>query len=341
MAPQARPTDLRAVLDRDRERAASLAQRAGKDKTRRMLERAQRDLEQRLTQAQGLGGAGKDSFTASQLQQTLEQVRHVLRPLQGSLHGLSVDTGKEAAEASAQRTLAYLRDGEMRFRGSAQPLQLNEAAIVDTAVQGTESSVLRRLASNPHDPRGMGILQRYGMNTVQSFEESLQQRFVARQPWEQVKAAITNESPFLAAKPAFWAERIVRTETMAANNTASLLAVKEADDVLGDMVKILAATFDDRTGADSIAVHGQIRLPSEPFDTWYGKRQSPPDRPNDREIVVPHRIAWPIPAELRPRGMGEVVARWRREGRKGSPPGQPLLSTVPLERFGKGRQRAA
>jgi hypothetical protein len=87
--------------------------------------------------------------------------------------------------------------------------------------------------------------------------------------------------------------------------------------------------------SDSIAVHGQIRLPGEPFDTWYGKRQSPPDRPNDREIVVPHRIAWPIPPELRPRGMGEVVARWRREGRKGSPPAQPLLSTVPLERFGR------
>ncbi len=335
MAPQARPTDLRAVLDRDRERAASLAQRAGKDRTRRMLERAQRDLEQRLNQAQGLGGAGKDSFTASQLQQTLEQVRHVLRPLQGSLHGLIVDTGKEAAEASAQRTLQYLRDGEMRFRGSAQPLQLNEAAIVDTAVQGTESSVLRRLGSDAADPRSPGILGRYGLGVVQSFEEALQMRFLARQPWEQVKQAITDESPFLQAKPAFWAERIVRTEVMAANNKAGLLSVQAANDTLGDMVKILCATFDDRTGSDSIAVHGQIRRPDEAFDTWYGQVQHPPDRPNDREIVVAHRVSWPIPPELHPRGMGEVIARWHKEGRKGSPPPQPRISTVDLALFGK------
>jgi hypothetical protein len=51
---------------------------------------------------------------------------------------------------------------------------------------------------------------------------------------------------------------------------------------------------------------------------------------NDREVVVPHRIHWPVPATLKPRGDGEVAARWSAEGRKGSPPARPLMSTVDM-----------
>jgi hypothetical protein len=101
------------------------------------------------------------------------------------------------------------------------------------------------------------------------------------------------------------------------------------------MVKILAATFDHRTSADSYAVHGQIRRPEEFFDTWTGQVMHPPARPNDREVVVPHRVSWPIPDELKPKSDAEIAARWSAEGRKGSPPPRPRISTVPLDSFGK------
>lgn len=60
---------------------------------------------------------------------------------------------------------------------------------------------------------------------------------------------------------------------------------------------------DKKTAADSIALHGQVAGPGEPFTMplggpmfpggqWY----SPPNRPHDRAILVPWRKAWGIPA---------------------------------------------
>ena len=127
--------------------------------------------------------------------------------------------------------------------------------------------------------------------------------------------------------------------TMGAYNRASWEGMREADDQLGDMVKILAATFDDRTGWDSYQVHGQIRLPDEAFE-WNAPSGSysfmhPPNRPNDREVVVPHRIAWVIPSYLEQLSDGEVLDAWLREKRKGTLPDRPTMTTVPLSLFGK------
>jgi hypothetical protein len=119
-------------------------------------------------------------------------------------------------------------------------------------------------------------------------------------------------------------------------NRAGWEANREANDQLGDMVKITSGVFDDRTASDSYASHGQIRLPDEAFETWFGLMQHPPDRPQDRAIVVPHRIAWPIPDYLRWKTNEEIARRWAMEKRKGPMPPRPTMTTIPLERFGKG-----
>lgn len=324
------------TLRKNRERATSLAARAGSERTKKLLLKAQKDLTRRLLEAQGLRGPGAESFTVVQLRVTLEQVRDVLRHLKGGLHGAVTDTGKVAAEAAAQGTLTYLQEQEQKFRGiTSQPLALDQAAIVDQAVSGTESSMLRRLASDPNDPRGRGILDRYGDAVVGDFEDALRLKYVARQPWEMVRANLVSQSSFLQGAPAHWAERIVWFESMFASNQSNLITLRQADRELGDMVKILSATFDNRTAADSYAVHGQIRRTSEPFETWQGQVQHPPARPNDREVVVPHRTSWPIPAYLEPRSAAEVSARWTKDGRKGSHPAIPTRSTVPMGQFAK------
>lgn len=123
---------------------------------------------------------------------------------------------------------------------------------------------------------------------------------------------------------------------MGAFNRAGWEGTKEANRQLGDVVKVLSETFDERTGADSFAVHGQIRRNEEPFDSWYGQMMHPPARPNDRAVVTPHRKSWPIPEYLKPRTDGDVLARWRLEGRKGAPPPRPRQTTVPYSSFGRG-----
>lgn len=331
------------VLIRNRDDARTLVQQTGYFKTRRLLEDSQRDLEKRLRDA--IKGPGDKSFTAVQLKATVKQVREVLRTLTPAMQDVVVDTGVKAADSAASGTIRYLNSADKQYRGvGGTPLALNEARVFDAAAMGAKSSILRRLASSGEPVAGaddvpseakQGILDRYGMSTIEDFESTLQRGLITNKPWDAVRADLIDKSPFLQGKPASWAERIVRTESMGAYNRAGWEANREADEQLGDMVKILSATFDERTAADSYAVHGQIRRPDEAFETWYGLMQHPPARPNDREIVVPHRIAWPLPPYLRARDRGQVVARWMKEGRKTAPPPPVLMTTVDLDLFGR------
>jgi hypothetical protein len=332
------------VLTEDRRQAIELSQHVGVERVRAVLEDAARDLERRISEAVNLRGLDEETFTLTQMRATLAQVREATRVATRGLGKAVVDTGTEAAEASAGHVVDYLGRADEQFRGVAAPLQLEEAGIVDQAVSGVHASILRRLASSGEaidgadeeaHPAKPGILERYGVETLKHFEGVLQKSFLTRKPWGEVRDELTEKSPFLQAAPRWWSERIVRTEVMHSANRAGYEAVRAADDELGDMVKILSGVFDDRTAADSYATHGQIRRPSELFHTWYGPMLHPPDRPNDRSLVVPHRVAWPLPPYLTWKTDAQVTARWHWEGRKERPPPRPRMTTVPLAQFGK------
>jgi hypothetical protein len=337
--------DPRTVLNLNRQAAAKLADVTGKQKTLAMLKRASQSLNERLHQA--ITTSGSETFGARHLQATLMQVRAVTRDVRAGVRETLLDQGKQAAGVATQNTLRYLDAANQQFAGiAAMPLPLNEARMLERAEAGARSTVLNRLASSgePHatpedalspSPAKLGILDRYGLSTIESFEGVLQQGMLAKQSWGEVRDNLTAESPFLQGAPGFWAERIVRTETMGVYSRTNWESIRQADDELGDMVKILAMTDDDRTGWDSYQVHGQIRRPDEPFEWQGGLYMSPPNRPNDREIVVPHRIAWAIPAYLKWRTDEQVMMRYRMQRKKGSPGPRPEMTTVPLDQFGR------
>jgi hypothetical protein len=330
------PRDILAANRRD---AMELVQKMGSRNLRRVLSRAEVDLVQRLATMRPTS-----TFTRANLETALIHVRATLKDLRAGIKQTVVDGAKPAAEYATEGTIRYLNGMEQQYKGVAsQPLALDEAAMFEQSVVGARSSILRRLGSSgtgapgavaAEVPAKMGILDRYGLNVIGDFEQTLTTGVLGRKSWEEMKADIIGNSPFLQGKPGFWAERIVRTEMMGAYNRASWESNREADDQLGDMVKILSATFDDRTASDSYAVHGQIRFPDEAFESWFGLYQHPPNRPNDREIVVPHRISWPLPPYLKQRDDGEVLARWVKEKRKGAPPPRPKMSSVDPKRFG-------
>lgn len=337
--------ELRRVLAQTRREAVHASTVVGRQRLAKLLAQAEADLRKRLAAVpRSAGGPGRDSFTGAQMRVALRQIEDATKLLVGGLKGVVVGQAVGVADASAGQVVEYLEKAERAFRGSARPLRLDEATILDRARSGVESSVLRRLGSSGGPEEGAapeahrakpGILQRYGMSVVGHFEEVLRVGMVARKPWAEIRADLTAASPFLQGAPAHWAERIVRTETMGAANRAGWEGIRAADEQLKDMCKVLAATFDDRTGWDSFQVHGQIRRPNEPFEWADGSYMHPPNRPNDREVVVPHRVAWPIPPQLAQRGDAEVLAAWKRAGRKGSPPPRTWArSTIPLARFG-------
>lgn len=321
-----------------------------------MMQDAAAELEARLRSGITTGAATPTSI--AQMQAALGQVRDVVKTLARQLGRTTVDVATDAADASATSMFDYLQGASSEF-SPGRPLPIREASMFSRAVSGAQSSVLRRLATTEQDQarldidpetgdmipaqpmRPGGVLSRYGMATIGEFEAVLQRGMLTGKAWGDVRDELTSKSPFLEGAPKSWAERIVRTETMGAYNRAGWETIRAADDELGDMCKILSAVFDDRTGWDSYQVHGQIRLPDEAFAWAGGLYQAPPNRPNDREVVVPHRISWPIPDELAWRSDAEVAAAWKRDRRKGSPPGRALMTTIELSRFGKPQKGGA
>lgn len=350
------------ALGHNRRATIQLVERQGKDGLQRVLARAEQDLAARLNQSEGLAGRDGQTFTVAQMRSTLMQVRAVMLDVARGVGDEVLDAGEDAAGDASDHTVGYLVDAERAYRGVAsQPLALDQASMFDNAVGGARSSILRRLISGPDsassesgdreeadddrdeaddepdlgDAVREGVLARYGVEGVSNIERTLQQGVLQRRSWGDMRDDLVDGSTFLQGKPAYWAERIVRTEVMGAYNRAGWETMTAADEDLGDMCKILSATFDDRTGWDSYQVHGQIRRVDEPFAWDGGLYMYPPNRPNDREVVTPHRIAWPLPPQLAWVDDGLVVAAWVRDGRKGGPPPRPLMTTVPLERFGK------
>lgn len=329
------PKDL---LLQNREQVQKIIQNVGTTRMRGVLEGAERDLIKKLKKT------SRGTFTSEQARVALVQVRAALKDIKDGIVSTAKRGAEEAAEVAAEGTIDYLHRTEEQFKGIGQPLALDEAAMYERAVNGAQSSILRRLASSgepvagaedvPHAAK-VGILDRYGLNTIGYFEDVFQRGVLAKKSSEEMRAEIVEKSPFLQQAPAHWASRIVRTELAGAANKANWESVREADDQLGDMVKIVSGVFDARTASDSYASHGQIRRPDEAFETWFGLMQHPPDRPNDRSLVVPHRISWPIPDYLKWRSQTEIAARWALEKRKGPIPPRPLMTTVPLSQFGK------
>lgn len=352
----ARRRDPQEILRLGRAQALGLADRVGAAEVQRMMREAAADLDARL---RGVGGASTPT-SMRQMQATLGQLNDVMRTVSKQLGKATVEIGVDAAESGATSMFDYLQSASSEF-APGRALPIREAAMLSRAVAGSEASILRRLAmseqeqqSVDEDPdtdagdfvperpmRAGGVLSRYSIATIGQFEDVLRRAMLTGKPWGDVRDELTSKSPFLEGAPRSWAERIVRTETMGAYNRTGWETIRAADDELGDMVKILSATFDDRTAWDSYQVHGQIRRPDEAFEWRGGLYQAPPNRPNDREVVVPHRLAWPIPDELAWRGDGEVAAAWKRDRRKGGPPARPLMTTVPLARFGREGKKGA
>src|ERR1700722_15851425 len=331
------------TLESNRLDAIDLIQTAGVRQTRELMEEAALDLKKRI-KAKVRTGQG-ETFTLTQMRTTLAQVEDILGNVVRGMKDTILDVGNEAAEQSAEHTIEYLKSADKAFRGiGVSPLPIREAAMFSQATEGVQASILSRLASSgepiedadeePH-PAKMGVLERYGVETIDSFETQLRKGLVAKKTWGEMEDDLVEKSPFLQGAPAHWATRIVRTEVMGAYARSGWETIREADEQLGDMTKFLAATFDDRTAADSYAVHGQCRRPEQAFSSWYGLFQHPPARPNDREIVVPHRISWPIPAYLFPKPREATALRWKAEGNKRPMPPIPLITTVPFASFGK------
>ena len=196
-------------------------------------------------------------------------------------------------KAAVRHSATTLQALDQQFAGSVRPLRFDTLEWWERKTKGIGQVRLREFRRS---------FRRYGAEAVQATETALAKTLVLGQPWyearKEVWAAVRSE----VGDRQWMVDRILRTEASAAYNGTALQTLIEEDDPEDPMFKKLVATFDRRTGKDSVYLHGQTKPVKKPFyDAVRGREyMAPPNRPHDREIVIGWRKSFPDDLDIEP-----------------------------------------
>lgn len=246
---------------------------------RRMLkayQEARRDLRDRLDSTRG------GTFTQFKLTGALAQVNMAITQMQDMMLKQMQDAGTTFAEAGIDNLLGELKKMQNDFGDHVVPININA-----TKVASDSSSFL----FNKHQ----ASLEAYGADLRSMFAQQLLQASIQEVSIGEVVHKI---GQFFQSEE--WRlERLVRTEMMGIYSFGKFNGMKEIrDESIADLKKTLFHPMDKRTGKDSrwLAQHNPIVDLDKPFvEDSTGKERVymfPPNRPNDRAILVPYRDAW-------------------------------------------------
>lgn len=249
------------------------------EKARKLLKRykeVRQELRDRLDTMPG------DKFSAQQLRGVLTQVEAAIEAMQVALLTGMRDVALESAMMGVEHQLEEIRVFDREFTGAVAPINID----VQLVASDSNNFLLNRYESS---------LDAYGQDLINSLTTTLSTEALAQSSFSSV---VHRLGRFFQGEE--WKLfRIARTELHNVYNIAKMngmLGVR--DDVLPDLMKTLIHPMDSRTGEDSkiLARKNPIIPIDEPFKyTFKGKTRifmAPPDRPNDRAILVPYRQAW-------------------------------------------------
>jgi hypothetical protein len=229
-----------------------------------------------------LNAARSGTFTAQQLRGTLAQVEAAIAAMNDALSGDMEDAAIPTAMAGVQDLISELNKFNKKFNGAVTPINLNALVIAQDASSLLINRMDSSLASYGQALRsqiGQGLTDAVLIGDVTTDEVAKRVgSFFAGEEWKLT--------------------RIVRTELHGVYNLGKLNGMEETQSVLTDLQKTLIHPMDARTGEDS-KFAASLKLVvdiDEPFSyNWKGKERTfmvPPDRPNDRSILVPFRASW-------------------------------------------------
>lgn len=279
------------LLDIQRRQLHAISERGVVERLKRPFSRARDELEAKLAQLAARGES--QTFTAYTAQQMLYQVRDALRAFDRDFRQILAAEGTRVSELSSAHLLRGLRMLEKRYRGTYPVLQSERAGVFSRVFEEVEAALLERYQQS---------VTTYGPNTIRAIEKELTQSALQNETIYQATQRIAGTNGLFQGQR--WrAERIARTEmaySYGVTKQQAMRAVRDTD--YPNLQKKLIATFDTRTGDDSKELHGQTVGVDEPF-VWHRKNSKgvvvetirymyPPNRPNDREIVVPWRPEW-------------------------------------------------
>lgn len=268
-------------------------------------------------------GTGSKQAEAVQLRAMLAQVDAVMENLGKEVAKLLQDTGRASVELGAQHGVDEFRVLAKQFTGTVPIVNVDVPATFGGLVKGVDRSLLRRYRRQA---------QTWSLRAIDRIEQQLKVATMTGQQMDRVVDEVLGLKGFEGER--WQAERIVRTEAAYAHGASKQRAMELTQEELGGPLhKRLIETFDDRTGDDSFLLHGQTVPIDKPF-RWKAKRggkwvvidyMHPPNRPNDRAVVIPWDPTWEETPEESPLTKAELRAarptRWRKHAGVQIPPG--------------------
>lgn len=290
-------TLIRQIVDLHRRQLFGLIEIRGIKRMRRLYGESRRELEVGLA---GLRRAGKgESFRAHHMRQVLVQVADAARGFEAGLGEHLQKTGHMAAVLAPRHVLNMVGKMEAHFGRTTPVIQAAQAAVV----AGIDRRIMPSLLMHHRETTKL-----YGRPTILKIQEQLARAIVQNQPVDEVVDRVSGAAGLFEGQR-YRAERIVRTELSYSYGVAAQAGMEDLRQKVPKMMKRLVATFDDRTGADSKELNGQTVPVDHPF-LWVVtdskghktgkivKYMQPPNRPNDREVVIPWMEGWAAPASL-------------------------------------------
>ena len=293
-----------------------------------LYKEAKADLYGQLLKA----GSLSERATAVQLRAMIVQIENAMTVLGGRVHHHLRDVAAISMDLGAKHGLDEFKQLTKHFTGTTPVLSLERAAIFRDLVSDVNSSLLSRYQL---------VSRTWTAEAIQNTERTLSVGTLAGKPLHAIVDDVMGSTGTLEDER--WkAERIVRTENAYAHGATKHRAMEEIQEEIDTpLYKRLVSTFDDRTGDDSFLQHGQTVPLNQPFSWKHKKRgvwvvttyMHPPNRPNDREVVIPWDPEWKETAQERPLSIAELRSAsttfWRKtpgvDIPSGHKPGRPYV----------------
>jgi hypothetical protein len=228
-----------------------------------------------------LARTNRGTFTDVHLRGVLAQVQGAIGAIVETLNGNMIQGAKIVATKGIDHLIKELQLFDRKFVGAVTPINLNVALLAED----TSQLLISRYRKN---------LDSYGTDLLAQVGKGLLSAAIGEATQDEVIERIGH---FFNGKE--WElRRLVRTELHGVYNRGKLNSMEELSDDIPDLLKTLMHPMDSRTGEDSIYAaqkHLVAKMDEDFHYTWNEIERVfmvPPDRPNDRSVMVPYRREW-------------------------------------------------
>jgi hypothetical protein len=223
-----------------------------------------------------------NTFTEARLRETLAQIDAAIQAIRASYQGDMRSAFEFMQENGVEDSVKEVNRFEKMFNGIASPLPL------DAIMASVEPA---NYLFNQYE----SSMEAYNESLRSGIERELTQGLIQKKSYSQVVNDV--ESYMMASQ--WQVQRIVRTELHNIYNVAKMNGFgRIKENYIPDLKKSMVHPMDERTGEDSIALakRNPIIDIDKPFKQKFNGKEyvfmAPPNRPNDRAILVPYRASY-------------------------------------------------